>query len=61
MGDNKCPECGQPIDDVRATCRNCGYEYKEEDYSDPAAGNEFVTGSAIDEQGEEIPDHESGS
>lgn len=54
----KCPECGEPVDDVRATCINCGYEYKEEDHEDSDAGAEFVTGSQIDEQGNELPDEE---
>lgn len=49
-----CPECGEPIHDVRPTCPNCGYEYKEEDYDNKEAGEEFVAGSQIDEHGEEI-------
>jgi membrane protease subunit (stomatin/prohibitin family) len=55
----KCPECGEPIENVRASCPNCGYEYKDSDYDQPDAGAEFVTGSEIDESGEEIVD-ESG-
>jgi uncharacterized OB-fold protein len=55
----KCPECGEPIENVRASCPNCGYEYQEKDYDKPDAGEEFVTGSEIDESGEEIID-ESG-
>lgn len=55
----KCPECGEPIENVRASCPNCGYEYQKEDYDKPNAGEEFVTGSEIDESGEEIID-ESG-
>ena len=58
--DKKCPECDEPIIDVRATCPNCGYEYKDEDYNDEDAGKEFVAGSAIDEEGNEMPDDESG-
>lgn len=54
----KCPECGEPVDDVRATCINCGYEYKDEDHEDPEAGSEFVTGSQIDDEGNELPDEE---
>ena len=54
----KCPQCGEPVDDVRATCINCGYEYKDEDLEDPEAGSEFVTGSQIDDQGNELPDEE---
>ena len=59
-GDAKCPECDEPIIDVRANCPNCGYEYKEEDYGDKEAGSEFVAGSAIDDEGNEMPDDESG-
>lgn len=54
----KCPECGEPVDDVRATCISCGYEYKDEDHEDPEAGSEFVTGSQIDDEGNELPDEE---
>ncbi len=54
----KCPQCGEPVDDVRATCINCGYEYKKEDHEDPEAGAEFVTGSQIDDEGNELPDEE---
>ena len=56
--DKKCPECDEPVDDVRATCINCGYEYSEEDHEDPDAGSEFVSGSQIDEDGNELPDEE---
>lgn len=56
--EKKCPECGEPVDDVRATCINCGYEYKDEDHEDPDAGSEFVTGSQIDDEGNELPDEE---
>ena len=59
-GDNECPECGEPIIEVRANCPNCGYEYKESDYSDKEAGSEFVAGSAVDDEGNEIPDDETG-
>lgn len=54
----KCPACGAPVDDVRATCIDCGYEYKDEDHEDPDAGTEFVSGSQIDEQGNELLDEE---
>jgi ribosomal protein L32 len=57
---NKCPECGEPVEDLRATCANCGYEYKDEDYADPEAGNEFLAGSNIDDEGEEITDKGPG-
>ncbi|MGH2807546.1 MAG: zinc-ribbon domain-containing protein [Actinomycetota bacterium] len=59
-GEKKCPECGEPIVDVRSSCPNCGYEYQESDYGDKEAGSEFVVGSAVDEKGDEIPDHETG-
>jgi hypothetical protein len=38
---------------------NCGYDYKPEDYDDTEAGNEFLTGSELDDRGNEIVD-ESG-
>lgn len=59
-GDAKCPECDEPIIDVRANCPNCGYEYKESDYGDKEAGSEFVAGSAVDEEGNEKPDDATG-
>ena len=55
----KCPECGEPIENVRASCPNCGYEYKESDYDQPDAGSDFIAGTEMDESGEEIID-ESG-
>lgn len=51
-----CPECGEPVDDVRVTCPKCGREYTKDDYSDPDAGKEFVAGTAVDDEGNEIPD-----
>ena len=54
--DKKCPECGVPVDDVRATCINCGYEYKDEDHEDPDAGSDFVSGTQVDDDGNELPD-----
>lgn len=59
-GENKCPECDAPIIEVRANCPNCGYEYQDSDYSDKEAGSEFVAGSAVDDEGNEIPDDETG-
>jgi ribosomal protein S27AE len=56
-----CPECGEPVHDVRKTCPSCGYEYKEEDYDNKDAGEEFVAGSQIDEQGEEIVEEGVGA
>ena len=59
--DNKtCPECNEPIDNVRKTCANCGYEYKDSDYDDTDAGNEFMAGSNIDDEGNEITDEGPG-
>lgn len=58
--DKKCPECGEPIDNLRATCGNCGYEYQESDYDDTEAGNEYLAGSNIDDSGEEITDRGPG-
>ena len=60
LAENKtCPECGAPVDDVRATCINCGYEYGEEDHEDPGAGNEFMSGSQVDDQGNEQTDEQT--
>ena len=59
-GDKECPECGEPINNVRANCPNCGYEYKDSDYEDQDAGKEFVAGSAVDDEGNEIPDAAAG-
>lgn len=59
LADSKtCPECGAPVDDVRATCINCGYEYGEGDHEDTEAGNEFLSGSQVDDEGNELPDQE---
>ncbi len=59
LAENKtCPECGAPVDDVRATCMDCGYEYKEEDHEDPEAGREFTSGSEVDDDGKESRDEE---
>jgi ribosomal protein L37AE/L43A len=58
---NECPECGEPIDDLRASCKECGYEYKDSDYTDEEAGNEFLSGSNIDDEGEEITDSGPGA
>ena len=54
--EKKCPECGAPVENLRKTCSACGYEYKSEDYDDTEAGSEFITGSEIDDQGNEIVD-----
>lgn len=60
-GDKECPECGEPIIDVRANCPNCGYEYKDSDYEDKEAGSEFLAGSAVDDEGNENPEDETGT
>ena len=57
----ECPDCGAPIDNVRVTCPNCGRQYEKDDYSDTEEGNEFRAGSALDDEGKEDPDHESGN
>ncbi len=59
-GDKECPECGEPIIEVRASCPKCGYDYKDEDFTDQEAGSEFIAGSAVDDEGNEIPDDETG-
>ncbi|MFN2388383.1 MAG: hypothetical protein ABR575_02070 [Actinomycetota bacterium] len=46
----KCPECDEPVHNLRATCPNCGYEYSDSDRDDPEAGAEFVAGTEIDER-----------
>lgn len=63
MGDEtkKCPECDEPIDDLRVKCRNCGYDYKEDDYTDKDAGSEFTAGTAVDDEGNELPEDPSGN
>lgn len=57
----ECPDCGAPIDNVRVTCPNCGRQYEKDDYSDTEAGNEFRAGSALDDEGKEQPDDETGN
>ena len=56
----KCPECDEPIDNLRAACPNCGYEYTDDDYDDKDAGSEFRAGSEVDEGelGEKVKDAE---
>ncbi len=46
-----CPECGEPVHNLRATCPNCGHEYGDREYDDPDAGKEFVSGTGLDEEG----------
>lgn len=59
--EKKCPECGAPVNNLRATCPNCGHEYSEEDYDNPEAGSEFRTGSELedDEKGERVRQSEA--
>lgn len=52
QGDKKCPQCSEPVEDLRVTCPNCGYEYQEGDYTDPEAGTEFRAGAAVDNEEE---------
>ena len=51
--ESKCPECGEPIENVRMTCPNCGHEYKDDEYTDEEAGTDFRAGTAVDEEGQE--------
>jgi rubredoxin len=44
-----CPECGEPVHNLRMTCPMCGHEYKDKEYDDDEAGTEFRAGSEIDE------------
>ncbi|HYO61253.1 MAG TPA: hypothetical protein VEU29_05090 [Actinomycetota bacterium] len=55
----KCPECGEPVDNIRKTCIECGYEYGKDDYDDTEAGNELRAGAALDDEGNEILDEEA--
>ena len=54
-----CPECGAPIENLRATCPKCGYEYADDDYDQPDAGKEFQAGTEVDESGDEVVDDPS--
>lgn len=44
-----CPECGEPVHNLRMTCPMCGHEYKDKEYDDEDAGTEFRAGSEIDD------------
>ena len=57
----KCPECGEPVDNIRKTCIKCGYEYGKDDYDDTEAGNELRAGSALDDDGNEVLDDDAGT
>ncbi len=50
---NTCPECEEPVHNLRATCPNCGHEYDDSERDDDEAGTEFAAGT-------EIPDEEKG-
>lgn len=45
----KCPECGEPVHNLRMACPMCGHEYEDKEYDDDDAGTEFRAGSEIDE------------
>ena len=49
--DKTCPECGEPVHNLRATCPNCGFEYSGDQYDDAEAGKEFIAGSEVDTDG----------
>jgi rubredoxin len=51
-----CPECGEPVHNLRMTCPMCGHEYKDKEIDDEDAGTEFRAGSEIDddEVGEQV-------
>ena len=36
-----CSECGDPVDNLRKTCPNCGHEYSGDELDDKEAGDEF--------------------
>lgn len=55
---SKCSECGDPVDNLRKTCPNCGHEYAEDELDDDQAGNEFKAGAALDDEGNEITDED---
>jgi len=59
--DKTCPECGAPVENLRKTCPNCGYEYEKDDYSDREAGDEFVAGTGVDDEGSEIEVEDDGT
>ena len=56
---SKCSECGDPVDNLRKTCPNCGHEYSDDERDDNEAGNEFKAGAALDDDGNEITDEEA--
>jgi rubredoxin len=58
-----CPECGEPVHNLRMTCPMCGHEYKDKEYDDDEAGTEFRAGSEVDEDeiGEKVKESQSAS
>lgn len=44
-----CPECGEPVHNLRMTCPMCGHEYKDKEYDDEDAGTEFRAGAEVDD------------
>ena len=53
-----CSECGDPVDNLRKTCPNCGHEYSGDELDDTEAGDEFKAGAALDDEGNEITDED---
>jgi rubredoxin len=51
-----CPECGEPVHNLRMTCPMCGHEYKDKEIDDEDAGTEFRAGAEVgdDEVGEQV-------
>ena len=56
---SECAECGDPVDNLRKTCPNCGHEYSDDELDDDQAGNEFKAGAALDDDGNEITDEDA--
>lgn len=54
-----CSECGEPVDNLRKTCPQCGHEYGQDELDDTDAGNEFKAGAALDDEGNEVTDEEA--
>jgi rubredoxin len=56
-----CPECGEPVHNLRMTCPMCGHEYKDKEYDDDEAGTEFRAGAEVDddELGEKVKESQS--
>ncbi len=56
-----CPECGEPVHNLRMTCPMCGHEYKDKEIDDEEAGTEFRAGAEVDDEdiGEKVKESES--